>query len=66
MKIVGVDFDYFMTRSVLYDEEKNKLCMIVSCRTKKELKDRSFTIEIPGINECIKEAFKREGIIDGR
>lgn len=35
MKIVGVDFDYFMTRSVLYDEEKNKLCMIVSCRTKK-------------------------------
>ena len=65
MKIVGVDFDYFMTRSVLYSEEKNKLCMIVSYRTKKELKDRSFTIEIPGINECIKEAFKREGIIDG-
>ena len=64
MNIVGVDFDYFMTRMVRYGEEENKLCMDVNCRLKNEIAERSFTIEIPGINEIIKEAFKKEGIIN--
>lgn len=64
MNIVGVDFDYFMTRMVRYGEEENKLCMDVNCRLKTEITERSFTIEIPGINEIIKEAFKKEGIIN--
>ena len=65
MTIVGVDFDYFMTRMVRYGEEENKLCMDVNCHLKTEIAERSFTIEIPGINEIIKEAFKKEGLIDG-
>ena len=65
MNIIGVDFDYFMTRLVRYGYEENKLCMDISCRLKDETIDRSFTIEIPKINEYIKEAFKKEGIIDG-
>ena len=65
MNIVGVDFDYFMTRMVRYGYEENKLCMDVNCRLKTEIAERSFTIEIPGINEIIKEAFKKEGLIDG-
>ena len=64
MNIVGVDFDYFMTRMVRYGEEENKLCMDVNCRLKTEIAERSFTIEIPGINEIIKEAFKKEGLIN--
>ena len=63
--IVGVNFDYFMTRMVRYGEEENKLYMDINCRLKNEIADRSFTIEIPGINEFIKEAFKKEGIING-
>ena len=64
MNIVGVDFDYFITRMVRYGEEENKLCMDVNCRLKTEIAERSFTIEIPGINEIIKEAFKKEGLIN--
>lgn len=64
MNIVGVDFDYFMTRMVRYGEKENKLCMDVNCRLKTEIAERSFTIEIPGINEIIKEAFKKEGLIN--
>ena len=64
MNIVGVDFDYFMTRMVRYGDEENKLCMDVNCRLKTEIAERSFTIEIPGINEIIKEAFKKEGLIN--
>lgn len=64
MNIVGVDFDYFMTRMVRYGKEENKLCMDVNCRLKTEIAERSFTIEIPGINEIIKEAFKKEGLIN--
>ena len=65
MNIVGVDFYYFMTRMVRYGEEEKKLFMDVNCRLKTEIAERSFTIEIPGINEIIKEAFKKEGLIDG-
>lgn len=65
MNIAGVNFDYFMASMIRYEEEENKLCMHINCRLKNELANRSFTIEIPGINEFIKEAFKKEGIIDG-
>lgn len=64
--IAGVDFDFFMTRMIRYDEEANLIRMSVYARRKDQLTDEYLTINVPGINEHLERAFREAGWLDGK
>lgn len=59
--IAGVDFDFFMTRMIRYDEENNLIRMSVYVRRKDQLTDEYLTIDVPGINDHLERAFREAG-----
>lgn len=64
--IAGVDFDFFMTRMIRYDEENNLIRMSVYVRRKDQLTDEYLTIDVPGINDHLERAFREAGWLDGK
>lgn len=59
--IAGVDFDYFMSRMIRYDEDKNLIRMNICARRTGETNADYFTVEIPGVNEHLERAFREVG-----
>ena len=64
--IAGVDFDFFMTRMIRYDEENNIIRMSICARRKDQLTDEYFTVDIPGINDHLERVFREAGWLDGK
>lgn len=64
--IAGVDFDFFMTRMIRYDEENNLIRISVYVRRKDQLTDEYLTIDVPGINDHLERAFREAGWLDGK
>ena len=64
--IAGVDFDFFMTRMIRYDEKNNLIRMSVYVRRKDQLTDEYLTIDVPGINDHLERAFREAGWLDGK
>lgn len=64
--IAGVDFDYFMSRMIRYDEDKNLIRMNICARRTGETNMDYFTVEIPGVNEHLERAFREAGWLDGK
>lgn len=64
--IAGVDFEFFMTRMVRYDEEANLIRMSIYARRKDQLTDEYFTVDIPGINDHLSRTFREAGWLDGK
>ena len=59
--IAGVDFEFFMTRMVRYDEEANLIRMSIYARRKDQLTDEYFTVDVPGINDHLERVFREAG-----
>lgn len=64
--IAGVDFEFFMTRMIRYDEENNLIRMSIYVRRKNQLTDEYFTVDVPGINDHLERAFREAGWLDGK
>ena len=64
--IAGVDFDFFMTRMIRYDEENNLIRISVYVRRKDQLTDEYLTIDVPGINDHLERDFREAGWLDGK